>query len=286
MICTHFDTSIRVFHVDSTGESLFDALCQVLAEQGTQAQFSCSGVHAQNGVVEHKHHHLLETARALMIISSVRPHFWAEAVSTVTYLINIQLSLTLQGGIPFEHLCGKTPDYSSLRLYGCVCYVLLAPREHTKLTAQSIECVFLCYSVDLKGYRYWDPVAHRMRTSRDVVFDDSHPFYPCPTTNASPAFLFDPLSFLLFPDAPSASLPITHTTLPSTISSFESPLMVLDYMVKPPVTQFYSHHGARLLDALASSDELFSDVSSSSFTEDVPSSSPVEPSSLIDSSLE
>jgi hypothetical protein len=71
MICTHFDTSIRVFHVDSTGESLFDALYQVLAEQGTQDQFSCSGAHAQNGVVEHKHRHLLETARALMIISSV-----------------------------------------------------------------------------------------------------------------------------------------------------------------------------------------------------------------------
>jgi hypothetical protein len=79
--------------------------------------------------------------------------------------------------------------------------VLLAPHERTKLTAQSIECVFLGYSVDLKGYHYWDPVAHRMRTSRDVVFDNSHPFYPRPTTNASPAFLFDPLSFLLFPDA-------------------------------------------------------------------------------------
>jgi hypothetical protein len=62
--------------------------------------------------------------------------------------------------------------------------------------------------------------------------------------------------------------------------------VVLDYMVKPPVTQFYSHHGARLLDALAFSDELSSDVSSSSFTEDVSSSPPVEPSSLIDSSLE
>jgi hypothetical protein len=62
--------------------------------------------------------------------------------------------------------------------------------------------------------------------------------------------------------------------------------VVLDYTVKPPVTQFYSHHGARLSDALASSDELSSDVSSSSFTEDVPPSPPVEPSSLIDSSPE
>jgi hypothetical protein len=114
-------------------------------------------------------------------------------------LINIQSYSALQGGIPFERLCGKMSDYSSLRLFGYVCYVLLAPHEHTKLTAQSIECVFLDYSAEHKGYRYWDPVAHRMRTSRDVVFDESRPFYPRPTTDAPPASLVDPLSFLFFP---------------------------------------------------------------------------------------
>jgi hypothetical protein len=86
----------------------------------TLAQFSYSGAHAQNGVAECKHHHLLETARALMVTSSVPPHFWVVVVSTVTYLINIQPSSTLQGGIPFKHLCGKTPNYSNLRLFGCV----------------------------------------------------------------------------------------------------------------------------------------------------------------------
>jgi hypothetical protein len=168
-IHTHFDTSICVFRADSTGEYLSDTLHQVLAEQGTPAQFSCSGAHAQNEVAERKHHHLLETAHALMITSSVPPHFWVEVISIATYLINIQPSSTLQGGIPFKRHYGKMSGYSSLHLFCCVCYVLLAPRERTKLTAQSIECVFLGYSAEYKGYRCWDLVARRMWTSRGCL---------------------------------------------------------------------------------------------------------------------
>jgi hypothetical protein len=122
MIRTHFDTSIRVFRADSANEYLSYALPQVLAEQDTLSQFSCPGAHAQNGVAKHKYRHLLEIARALMIASSVPPHFWAEAISTATYLINIQPSSALQGGIPFERLYAKMPDYSNLRLFGCVLY--------------------------------------------------------------------------------------------------------------------------------------------------------------------
>jgi hypothetical protein len=97
MIHTHFDTSIRVFCANSTGEYLSYALHWVLAEQGTLAQFSYPGAHAQNGVAKYKHPHLFETAHDLMIASSVPPHFWADVVSTTTYLINIQSSSALQG---------------------------------------------------------------------------------------------------------------------------------------------------------------------------------------------
>jgi transposase InsO family protein len=284
MICTHFDTSIHAFRAESTGKYLSDAPRQVLPKHGTLAQFSCPGAHAQNEVAERKHRHLLETTRALTIVSSVPPHFWVEVVSTTTYLINIQPTSVLQGGIPFERLCDKTLDYSSLCLFGCVCYVLLTPCERTKLTAQSVECIFLGYNVEHKGYRCWDLITHRIWTSRNVVFDESRPFYPRPSSVASPTSLVDHLYFLFSPDVPPAPLSIPRSTLLSSVSFYESPHVVPYYTVKPPVTQFYRRRGACLSNASSSSDELSSDTSSS-FSEDV-SSSPVEPSSTVDSSLE
>jgi hypothetical protein len=146
--------------------------------------------------------------------------------------------------------------------------------------------VFLGYSVEHKAYRCWDPVARRMRTSQDVIFDEPRSFYPCPTTDASPASLVNPLSLVLFPDAPLASLAIPRSTLSSSVSSSESHPVVPDYTVKSPMIQFYNRRGARLSDAPASSDAFSFDVPSSSFIEDVTSSPPVELSSLTDSSLE
>jgi transposase InsO family protein len=75
MVLTQFSTHICLFRANSVGEYISKHLHSILAEHDSLAQFSSPGVHAQNGIAECKHHHIIETTRAMMIASSLPPHF-------------------------------------------------------------------------------------------------------------------------------------------------------------------------------------------------------------------
>jgi hypothetical protein len=58
----------------------------------------------------------------------------------------------LHGVTPLECLTGRSLQYIHLRSFGCVAFVLLQLRERTKLSTQSVQCVFFGYDSERRGY--------------------------------------------------------------------------------------------------------------------------------------
>ncbi|CAL2250163.1 unnamed protein product [Prunus armeniaca] len=162
LVHTQFSTVIKCFRCDLGGEYTSHAFTDLLASDGTIHQFSCTATPEQNGVAERKHRHIVETARSMLLSADVPKVFWGEAVLTANHVINrIPTSLTSSIS-PFERLYGNSPDYFSLKVFGCTCFVLRPPVEHTKLYARSAMCVFLGYGEGQKGYRCYDPSAQKI----------------------------------------------------------------------------------------------------------------------------
>ncbi|XP_078164569.1 uncharacterized protein LOC144559423 [Carex rostrata] len=73
-----------------------------------------------------------------------------EIFASVIYLIN-PLPSSDQTPSPFTNLFHKSPDYSFLKVLGCLCFPLLKPYNDHKLESRALPCVFIGYALSQKG---------------------------------------------------------------------------------------------------------------------------------------
>ena len=126
-------------------------------------------------------------------------------------------------------LFGSSLSYDLLRVFGCVCFVLLHDHERKKLQSRSCLCCFLGYGIGKKGYRSYDPISKRLLVSRNVVFWEHKMFYQLPHVHVSLISTIDPLHDL-FPEESPTSLsesPPSITDVPSHTSD-ELPASIID----------------------------------------------------------
>ena len=175
------------------------------------------------GVVQRKHHHILQVARALKIQAQLPNQFWGECALIAVHIINRLPSPVLSFKTPFKRLYSKPPSYSHLRVFGCLAYATNFHVSH-KFDHRAITCIFIGYPVRQKAYKLFN-----LSTSRDVYFHENHFPY------ASSEFVFPPSNLGY------SSSPIPTPFHELTSSSFVAPNFVA-LVSSPTISNLPSLH--------------------------------------------
>ncbi|GJU66773.1 putative ribonuclease H-like domain-containing protein [Tanacetum coccineum] len=85
--------------------------CFVCGSFRIKKEYSNARTPQQNGVAERKNMTLIEAARTMLADSFLPNTFWAEAVSTTCYVLNIVLVTKPQNKTPYELITGKGPNW-------------------------------------------------------------------------------------------------------------------------------------------------------------------------------
>lgn len=217
MVHTQYSTSIKHIRSDN-GSEFFNQHCSSLfVSKGIIHQSSCVHTPQQNDLVERKHRHLLEVARALKFQAQIPLKYWGDCILTATYLINRLPTQVLSAKSPFECFHGHSPSLDHIRTMGCLCYAT-TPNYSDKFSSKSIHAVFMGYSHTQKGYKLLNLETGTFLVNRDVIFKEHiFPFkYP-------KSLFLNHLSTLLSDNSDVPSLLTTSSPIPS---DFHSPTSV------------------------------------------------------------
>ena len=170
MIETQYSTQVKSVRSENAPELHFEVLYKA---KGIVSYHSCAETPEQNAVVERKHQHILNVARALMFQSGVLLSLWGDCILTSVFLINRTPSQVISNKTPYEMLTSKLPHYSHLNTFACLCYASTSPKQRHKFQDRARACVFLGYPPGYKGYKLLDLQSNTVFISRNVVFHEA-----------------------------------------------------------------------------------------------------------------
>lgn len=168
LVENRFKTRLTTLYSDNGGEYI--GLASYLAVHGISHLTSPPHTPEHNGIVERKHIHIVETGLSLLSHAEIPNQYWSYALAAAVFLINRMPTPILSNVSPYEALFHTAPNYTRLRVFGCLCYPWLRPYSTHKLNTRSTPCVFLGYSITQSAYLCLDVTSSKNFTSRHVEF--------------------------------------------------------------------------------------------------------------------
>ncbi|KAF7801742.1 Retrovirus-related Pol polyprotein from transposon TNT 1-94 [Senna tora] len=123
-----------------------------------------------NGVVERKHRHLVQVARAFLVHAGLSQEFWGDALLYVAFVINSLLACVLGWKTPYEVLNKKAPVYDLLKVFGCLCYATNTYPKRKKFDQRAKKCIFLGIVHGVKGFKMSDLAEKKVFVNKDFKF--------------------------------------------------------------------------------------------------------------------
>lgn len=116
---------VPILRLQSDNGGEFLSFKSFLESNGLSHRFTYPHTSQQNGIVERKHQHIVDTGLALLSQSNMPLKYWDEAFANVVYLINRLPTPILNHLSPLEKLFHTKPNYSFLKVFGCECFPCL-----------------------------------------------------------------------------------------------------------------------------------------------------------------
>lgn len=161
---------LKRWRSDRGGEYLNKAMSEWTKERGAVHETTAPYTPEQNGKAERANRTIMEKVNAIMKAADCKPWLWAEAVSTVAYVLN-RVARAGAKATPHELWCGVRPTVAHLRTFGCRVFVLTPAKLRRKLSPRGQPGIFVGYEDGSKAYRVL--VAGTVKISRDVIFDEA-----------------------------------------------------------------------------------------------------------------
>ena len=169
------DGVVREWFTDNGGEFTSHDISEFCDEFVTKRGFTMPYCSPQNAQAERLWGILQRSVRILLAHSGMPTSFWHYAAKHSMEIHNMLPRHSNRDHIsPHEAVFGTMPDFSHIRVWGCVAYCTLrneADREN-RVSPTGVKAACLGRDHHRRGWLVYIPSLNRITTSRDITFDE------------------------------------------------------------------------------------------------------------------